>query len=202
MSFIALFPVGLSQIEIGEPSDSQKYFIGSIETKLNNGNRSSVNTHVLDEDIFDDLRNKIKVHVDDYFKQIYMPKGNVSLKITQSWLNYSNSGEFHHKHSHVNSVISGVYYPQADHPEDRIEFFDPKPEQQLQVYSDGVNDFNAKSIWVPARTGFLYLFPSFLKHGVPAIEGRSSTRISLSFNTFYEGEIGGIEELAHLKLSQ
>lgn len=202
MSFIALFPVALSQIEIGEPSDSQKSFIGSIETKLNNGNRSSVNTHVLDENIFEDLKKKIKVHVDDYFKEIYMPQDSVCLKITQSWLNYSNSGEFHHTHSHSNSVISGVYYPQADHPEDRIEFFDPKPDQQLQVFPDGVNEFNAKLRWVPARTGLLYLFPSFLKHGVPAIEGRSSTRISLSFNTFYEGEIGSAETLSHLKFGK
>ena len=39
---------------------------------------------------------------------------SIHLKITQSWINFTKKGEYHHPHAHPNSLISGVFYVEAD----------------------------------------------------------------------------------------
>ena len=46
---------------------------------------------------------------------------------------------------------------------------------------------------------WLFLFPSFLHHGVDKKKG-TNTRISLSFNVFMKGKIGVKEQLTELVL--
>jgi hypothetical protein len=35
---------------------------------------------------------------------------SVTPYITQSWLNYTETNQYHHKHEHPNSLVSGVFY--------------------------------------------------------------------------------------------
>ena len=46
----------------------------------------------------------------------------IEIYITISWINYTETNQYHHAHSHPNSVISGVYYIETDES-DTITFF-------------------------------------------------------------------------------
>jgi uncharacterized protein (TIGR02466 family) len=166
-------------------------------TYKNTGNVTSVDKRVLDTE-FLDIRNKIDEMLNEYTSTIICPASkNFKLKITQSWINYTDSGQFHHSHSHPNSIISGVLYFNAE-DSDRIEFYSDKP-QQLKIPSKSPNPFNSESWWVPVKTGDIILFPSYQRHSVPNTTS-SNTRISLSFNTFVDGDLGSEQYLTHLSV--
>ena len=57
----------------------------------------------------------------DYLDKIICPKNDIDLYITQSWLNYTKENQYHHKHEHPNSVISGVLYFDSDKKNDTIK---------------------------------------------------------------------------------
>ena len=45
---------------------------------------------------------------------------------------------------------------------------------------------------MPVKTGDIVLFPSNLMHSVPKTE-HDHTRVSLAFNSFWEGELGFVK---------
>ena len=100
-------------------TDEEVVFVKCLETRSNTGNTTSTNNFVLKS--MTPLRSWIEDCVSDYFKATTAPKHNVNLKITQSWVNFSDPGQYHHKHAHPNSFVSGVYYLQTN-PDDRITF--------------------------------------------------------------------------------
>jgi hypothetical protein len=69
-----------------------------------------VNNTILRHKAMTKLRDFIESSVSEYFKTIYNPKHQVSLRVTQSWTNYTEPGQWHHKHAHPNSFVSGVFY--------------------------------------------------------------------------------------------
>jgi uncharacterized protein (TIGR02466 family) len=162
------------------------------------GNISSLNTYVLNEPIFKNLKKEIDLIIKDYFNKIICPKNNIVPYITQSWLNYTDENQFHHKHCHPNSLISGVLYINADEKNDKIIFFNEKYER-IEIETMNYNLFNSKSWWFPVKTGNLILFPSNLKHMVEVKKG-SNTRTSLAFNVFIKGKVGNNRKLTELIL--
>ena len=127
------------------------------------------------------------------------PQDNVKLEITQAWVNYTKNGQYHHKHAHPNSIISGVFYIQAAKDVDRIYFFNSEIYKQIKIIPKEVHVYNSESWWLPAPNGTLLLFPSSLTHMVSRTTGED-TRISLSFNTFYKGKLGSDEMLTSLTI--
>jgi len=139
--------------------------------------------------------------IDEYCKQTYdFDTDKVQLYITQSWTNLTKKGEFHHMHNHQNSIISGVFYFEGN-KDDVIEFYNPNPwlGDRWAVDAKANNDFNSQTWWWPADIGTLILFPSQLEHAVPEVEG-DRDRYSMSFNTFFRGQIGGSHERTELIL--
>jgi uncharacterized protein (TIGR02466 family) len=124
----------------------------------------------------------------------------VSLYLTQSWANYTEVGQFHHKHSHPNSVVSGVFYPQADRAVDKIYFYKDGYER-IKIPAAEFNPYNSESWWFEVGAGDLILFPSHLTHMVETKVG-DNTRISIAFNTFLKGYIGSDESLTGLHLGE
>ncbi len=53
----------------------------------------------------------------------YNNPNNITPYITQSWLNYTETNQYHHKHQHPNSLVSGVFYINCDDKFDKIKFF-------------------------------------------------------------------------------
>jgi len=175
-------------------------FIKNQETRPNMGNATSVNNTILRHKAMTKLRDFIESSVSEYFKTIYNPKHQVSLRVTQSWTNYTEPGQWHHKHAHPNSFVSGVFYPQANKETDKIYFYRGGFDM-VKLPPENYNSWNSESWWFDVGTGDLILFPSSLEHMVETVQG-DQTRISLSFNTFPVGNIGEEVSLTGLKIGE
>ena len=198
-----LFPVPIAEINERPPSEEELSFIKNVETELNFGNLTSKDTYILEREELSSLHTLITSRINSFLHEELGAPKSCGLRITQSWCNYTDSDQFHHKHNHPNSILSGVYYPLAEHPDDRLQFINPLEPYMSLIYTPEVdNAFNAKTWWLPAKTGSLLLFPSYLQHVVVPLKERPSTRISLAFNTFYTGTIGNTRDLTELKLAE
>ena len=181
MNFHGLFatPVGFG--ENYELTEDELAFITEQETRSNMGK----------------LCDHIQTQIDAYFAATFNPKYKVKLKITQSWANYTKENQWHHKHAHPNSLISGVFYVKADKEKDKI-FFYRDGYQQIKMPPKEWNAWNSESWWFSVGTGEIILFPSGLTHMVETVKGED--RISISFNTFPKGYIGEDLDLTGLHL--
>jgi hypothetical protein len=75
----------------------------------NEGNITSNDNSILNQKVFSKLKEDLDLRVQDYFEKVLSPLHNVTPYITQSWLNYTETNQFHHKHAHPNSLVSGVF---------------------------------------------------------------------------------------------
>ena len=117
--------------------------------------------------------------------------------ITISWVNYTETGQWHHSHAHANSIISGVYYIDTDDT-DKIVFESPNTNQlTLRVESREYNHWNSGDWWWETPKDNVILFPSSLVHKV-APTTNENVRVSLAFNTFIKGQIN--DQLTELTL--
>ena len=171
-------------------------FVSDTEnTTPNSGNRTSANRNVLDDSVLSSIRAFCQESMDDYFTQVHAPSTDLKLRFTQSWINFTEKGQFHHKHAHPNSFISGVFYAQTTE-NDKIHFYNDGY-QRLKVDTTSFNLWNSESWWLPATKNHLILFPSYLTHMVETVMSES-TRISISFNTFPVGHMGNDNSLTGL----
>lgn len=194
-----LFPIPIGFSSLDRPlTDVEKNYLLNQKTRPNYGNTTSENSYVLRSKGLAALRQFIEDGVDDYARATLNPVGNVRFKITQSWVNYSEPGQHHHKHSHSNAVISGCFYVNASADTDRIYFY-KDGYQQIKLPPAEWNMFNSDSWWFSVETGMLVLFPSSLTHMVQTVQSEE-TRISLAFNVFPFGSIGDELSLTDLQL--
>lgn len=190
-------PVGIYKLD-RNLTDDELSFIKNQETRPNMGNTTSVDNGLLRHKQMTKLRDFVETSLSDYFATVHNPKHKVNLRVTQSWANYTEPGQFHHKHEHPNSFVSGVFYPQANRATDKIYFY-RSGFQQIKFPPENWNTWNSESWWFEVGTGDLVLFPSSLTHMVETVEG-NQTRISLSFNTFPVGNIGEEVSLTGLQI--
>ncbi len=177
-----------------------KDFLNDQPQRPNDGNTSSQERYILKHSQLFDLRQFIEASLHEYFMATYNPKNDTRLKLTQSWLNWTKPGQYHHKHAHPNSFISGCYYVNAIKETDKIYFY-RDGYQRLKFPPIDWNPYNSDSWWYPVGSGDLIFFPSSLTHMVQPVEG-DDTRISLAFNTFPIGEIGDENDLTALRLEK
>lgn len=168
----------------------EKEFIQSHADKVikSTFNNISKDKYILEYMEMGRIRKFIEENIKTYLKEVVCADKEVSLRITQSWLNYTETGRSHHRHTHPNSYISGVFYFNADPELDKIYFL-KEDYKQILVSPESFNHWNSTSWWLPVGTGDLLLFPSSLMHMVDNTVSKD-TRISLSFNTFPVGTIG------------
>jgi len=174
-------------------------FINDQPQRSNMGNTSSEDNYVAEKNELKSLKEFFTTSANHYFHEIYQPSTAVNLRVTQSWANYTNPGQYHHKHAHPNSVVSGVFYVQANPGKDRIYFY-KSGYNQIKFKVNNWNLFNSESWWFEAVEGQLILFPSNLEHMVQTVEDDEVTRISIAFNTFPVGTLGDNLELTELIL--
>jgi uncharacterized protein (TIGR02466 family) len=91
-------------------------------------------------------------------------------------------------HTHPNSVVSGVLYISLA-PQDGISFYRNEDNIWYELIRQQDNYFNASQYFVQASVGDLLLFPSHVRHGVREVTS-DIQRVSLSFNTFFSGQLG------------
>ena len=165
----------------------------------NEGNITSNDSYILNNKIFKDLKKELDLRVKDYFDKIICPDNNIKPYITQSWLNYTETNQYHHKHAHPNSLISGVFYINCDEKFDKIKFFKRNNYETIKIEIKKWNLWNSENWWFPIKTGDIIMFPSSLTHMVETKQG-SNTRISLAFNVFIKGKVGDNKKLTELYL--
>jgi len=201
MQIISLFPTAVGMFHLGRDlTESEKGALLDLEMKPNMGNTTSADRFILRKEELKDLRAFIQTSIDTYFQEVVAPSKDVNLYITQSWVNYSKPGQWHHAHEHPNSFLSGVFYVQTDNSKDRI-YFEKNHYDQISFPTDNFNLYNSKTWWLEATQGRLVIFPSSLRHSVNVVQAEQ-TRVSLSFNTFAKGLIGSEENLTALEVGQ
>jgi uncharacterized protein (TIGR02466 family) len=182
----------LTPLELKFVDKNKKYFY------KNDGNITSNNNYILNEKPFTNIKKELDLKVKDYFDKVISPANNITPYITQSWLNYTETNQYHHKHSHPNSLVSGVFYINCHEEHDKIKFFNDNY-KTIKLEIKDWNMWNSESWWFSVKTGNVILFPSSLTHMVETKQG-DNTRISLAFNVFIKGTVGNNKSLTELIL--
>jgi uncharacterized protein (TIGR02466 family) len=199
---IDIFPTAVMKFKLGKNLNKAEIdFVNLHESKhyQNAGNTYSRNTFILNEDEMKHISEFCNNSLQMYFEKVINPLTDTNIKITQSWLNYTNTKGFHHEHDHPNSIISGVFYFSADKEKDIIAFNRLPSNKQIQIFYKEANDYNTIQTDIKVETGDLVLFPSYIPHFVPPVES-SKKRISLAFNSFVYGELGLPQALNYVKI--
>jgi uncharacterized protein (TIGR02466 family) len=198
MNIISLFPTAVGLFDLGRAFTEEELSVIMSEEKYPNmGNCTSKYRYVLQRPELKSLHDFVQGSITNYFNNIIAPSKDVSLYVTQSWINYSEKGQWHHAHEHPNSILSGVFYIQTDET-DKI-FFEKNTYEQITFPTENWNLYNSKTWWVEANLGRLIIFPSSLRHHVDPVL-TDHTRVSMSFNTFARGLVGTEENLTALHL--
>jgi len=190
---LGLFPTPLGRYKLPPLTKAQYKFVLGQENKVNRSNKISVTKSILEDKCMASFKTNIDHCLASYLKEAVSSDPNLKLRITQSWSNYTGVGEQHHQHYHANSVISGVYYVQTLDT-DSINFHDKeRGSSHWEIYPPELHSYNAPTWTISTPQEWLMLFPSQLSHSVSDRQPEDKNapdRISISFNTFYTGEIG------------
>jgi uncharacterized protein (TIGR02466 family) len=105
------------------------------------------------------------------------------LAMTDCWVNIMARGGVHVLHLHPLSTLSGTYYVDAPRGCPGIKFEDPRLDRFMAAppRKAGARRDNQTWITVPAASGRLVLFESWLRHEVSPNPARGE-RVSVSFN--------------------
>ena len=198
----SIFPIPIYTTKMNRGFTKQELQFVKEQKKHCINNKGNINTkdnYILNRKQFKNIKKFLDKCCKDYLDTIICPKNNVELYITQSWLNYTEANQYHHRHEHPNSVVSGVLYFDSDIKNDKILFTSSKGYQQIKPEIDNTkwNLWNSGTWFFSVETGNLFMFPSSTTHQVETKKG-TNTRISLAFNTFYKGTVGSNSELTEL----
>ena len=169
------------------------------KTYKNAGNTTSNDNYVLEHKALKNLKKDLQTKVRDYVDKVICTDNLITPYITQSWINYTESDQFHHMHTHPNSLVSGIFYISADKKVDSVTFYKGYLDHRIKLDITKYNIFSSSTCTFPVETGNILLFRSSSGHGVKKKKG-NNIRISLSFNIFIKGTVGNKEELTELIL--
>jgi uncharacterized protein (TIGR02466 family) len=182
-------------------SDAEnEYFVG-LEMIDNVGNSMSKDDRVLDSEVLSKLKQFIDDRIFMYKKELLRIGDDNQIYVTQSWINRARPDQYHPRHKHPNSLISGVMYldDNADRGLSPIRFHRSHEMFPLEFKYEELTDFNATSKEFEPKQGMLVLFPSLLEHDVGQNKS-DRIRTSLSFNTYVRGKVGGRKQLTEVDI--
>ncbi|MDX1405897.1 MAG: TIGR02466 family protein [Woeseiaceae bacterium] len=198
-----LFPYPLMLCgQIYEFSQAERQYLDELEMMDNTGNFMSKNDRVLDSEELAGLKAFIEQQLVTFTKDFLQMKDDNEIYITQSWTNKAKTNEFHPRHRHPNSVISGVMYLDDNQDESLppIRFHRTLEMFPMEFEYKSLNESNASCRAFPAVQGQLLLFPSLLEHDVEKNES-DRVRTSISFNTFVRGKVGHDRKLTAVDIA-
>jgi uncharacterized protein (TIGR02466 family) len=192
MPYLDIFPLAVSADSIAREftEEEHKLVQAEYQSAMNNiSNLMGANQYVLNRPEFADIREFIQEKIDNYLHEVYAPKNDLKIYITQSWLSWLKPGQEFHKHYHQNSLVSGCLYLNADRNQDAFKLHKEEYQQiYIPVDNEKLNKWNTQVATIPVNTGDLILFPSKLHHSVSPTQGEH-IRTTLAFNTFIKGSI-------------
>ncbi len=158
------------------------------------GNLFSKNNYVLESPELKNLKEFCNNNLFIFFYDSFKVKKDIEIYITQSWINFNKKNTSHHSHKHINSIISSVIFINGEMCP--ITFYNSGRNLfgNLLSFEDFTtpNENNNDQTSFKNQNGKLFLFPSTLMHSV-AKNNSDVERISLSFNTFIKGQLGGAQ---------
>ncbi len=181
-----LFPTPLWQVQIkGVDNDAIKKYVYNLRDTTEGvviSNRGGWHSKDILEPIPEALENlfsNFQSFVNQYCAQI---TGLNQLKIGNFWFNINSKYDYNRTHDHQNSILSAVYYIDAEG--DNIGSFvaerDDSAELFLGTYKN-ISPFTSTSFSIIPLTGFAFIMPSWVLHSVEQnLEDRD--RISLAVN--------------------
>ena len=188
-TLITLFPSLVYKTNIQRKlNDEEKKLLQdkSLNVRKNDFNYTGVDNKILKYNEFKNLNNFVQEKIDFFVKSFIKPKYDFKCYITKSWLNFNNKGNFHQRHTHSNSFLSGVFYLNVG-DQGEITFLTPF-NNLFNIENKETNHFNADYARIKVKNGDLLIFYSHLEHKVD-INQSNETRVSLSFNTFIKGKL-------------
>lgn len=197
-SYLPLFPTAVAKSQLRVLNLNERAVLeelGSIKDS-NMGNQSSSNHQILKDPRLADLTRLILEQLQIYVDYVICPRNRPEIAITQSWLNFSEKGEWHHAHAHGSSWLSACFYIAANPEYDQISF-EKNRYDRLEFELREYTRYNATNHWLPVASGDLVIFPSELKHGVSPVQ-TDTTRVSLALNTWFNGLAGDENSLTAL----
>lgn len=171
-----------------EPKEDYLTFLKNLEyTETNDDSKTFVTKsyQVLKQNT--NLNNQIKDAVKKVLKDCYQFKNYNSFKIFTSWGTKTPKNGASNTHSHGNSWLSGVYYPEDS---SSIKFYN----DHMSVFSDTVvedNKYNTSCYILKPIKDTLILFPSSVRHEI--LKNTKETRYSLAFNILPKGIFGSYD---------
>ena len=200
MTYISLFPTTVLKSSLGRDLTAKEVnFLSSINKVVEStGNYTSYNKNILDSPEIKNLKVHLNKKLQQYIAEVYKPKEKITSYITQSWMNITDPGRWHHKHTHYNSFLSGVFYLSVDNNEDKIFFYkDDYPQIYIESKEWTLN--NSRQWFLDVSPLDVIIFPSNLIHDVQTTTS-NSPRISIAFNSFITGTLGDYHSATELKL--
>jgi len=191
---LPIFPTVITINNIGRQfTQTEMDCMMSYQNKVRDNGSNTEDIYVLEQPELASIKTLCQDALQDYLTQIYNPinPNDISMEITHSWLNFSKKDQFHYKHTHHNSILCGVLYIDAIKDKDTIIFTKMDSGENWQIQPKEQTPFNMHDVPITIGTGDLVIFPSNLTHSVPMIQREG--RLSLAFNSFFNGNIGFIE---------
>jgi uncharacterized protein (TIGR02466 family) len=150
-------PIYISKLD-RELTNKELSFIDKtkLDVYKNEGNTTSNDNYILNHKLFKDLKIDLDLRVKDYFQKVISPTDAITPYITQSWLNYTETNQYHHKHAHPNSIVSGVFYINCHEELDKIKFFKDRY-QTIKPEIKDWNIWNSETWWFSVKTGDIIL---------------------------------------------
>jgi uncharacterized protein (TIGR02466 family) len=133
--------------------------------------------------VFAELQKLLDAHVTRFARQLGFDLNGRKLVCDSLWVNILAPGGHHSGHIHPHSIISGCYYVAVPKGAAALRFEDPRLPMMMAAplrKASAPKDQQRFVSMMPAA-GQLLLWESWLRHEVPAHQGKSE-RISVSFN--------------------
>lgn len=182
----SLFPTCVMEFDLSDSADQIKTLIDEIDNsecgnhELIGKGISSFYTgkRILDHESIKPLRDTIELCLKDYV----LKTGLEDLFIANSWWNELSVGDYVDPHRHYASVVSGAFYPKVVNGSSSIYFNSPIAIYKMgELYKNPITEYSVEKIALPAKQNHMYLFPSWLEHGVQ--HNQTESRLVVSFNT-------------------
>lgn len=189
MSLLKLFPtpVYYEQNTGFEFTEEELDTLKSISIFQSSEKNLSQDTSIFDNFSLKRIKDFCQKHLDIYTKEHCRVKED--FYIHRSWLTIKNPKQEHYIHNHPNSILSGVFYVDANPKAGMFEMYNEDNFSFLNrrfhfVYEfEEYNEINS-SIWsLEAKIGTMIIFPSWMRHGVTANQS-DNDRICIGFNCF------------------
>jgi hypothetical protein len=201
-NIVPLFSVPiLYQYDSGRRLSAEELEIISLLDRELTPNNFSTNRNILELPGLEQLKIFCQNAIDDYATEVC--KVTDEFYITNSWATKNLTSTEHHKHTHPNSIFSGVFYFQAEDNASPMTIHGKSPifkNFALDYHYSGYSMFNSDSWSFPVQTGTLIIFPSWLEHGSLKNESAMPRQL-IGFNSFVRGKFGDFNYCSDLELA-